>query len=303
MAKIQITGEDINSIVYKYLLERGYKHTAFALESEAKIDPEKVYKRKITPYYLPTLLEKALLLKYLELHPVPEETHVCEAPLRLLEDHQCEVVQRSMLGKREVLRRSQIELSKEILDSIQEVDRQTSERRYATIPPITGFDDFKITNPPMISSLTKSKSAIGERKEKKETSKREENPQMQKSHSMNDDEGNGAVSIPLPLKPNDWFSQIETKTVPLNFTPDLLETYYDGTSTNLLLKVKEGNSSCFFVSQISSFELIPLFMLPQEVVNQAQQSISLTLRKHLILVSETGEMSFINYQSSPPHDS
>lgn len=299
MAKIQIIGEDINAIVYKYLMERGYKHTAYVFESEAKVDPDKVFKRKIAPYLLPTLLEKALLLKYLELHPDPEETQVCEAPVRLLEDHHCDIAQRTMLGKRDFIRRSQNELHMEILERIKEVDREPVEKRSLITPTISMFDENKLTNPPMLAALAKSKSSMPERKDKKEQSKREENPQMNKSMSMKEEETNGVTSTPAALKPSDYFSTIETKDTVLLFNPDVIETYFDGSTTNLLLKVKEGSASCYFVSQLTASELVPQFILPQEVLNQAQHSVSLVLRKHLILVSETGEMSFINYQSKP----
>lgn len=296
MAKIQIIGEDINAIVYKYLMERGYKHTAYVFESEAKVDPDKVFKRKIAPYLLPTLLEKALLLKYLELHPEPEETQVCEAPVRLLEDHHCEITQRAALGKREFIRRSQNELHTEILERIKEIDQEPVDKRSFIRPSISMFDENKLTNPPMLATLAKSKSSMPEKKDKKEQAKRDENPQMQKSASMKEEDGNGITSTPAALKPSDYFSTIETKDTTLLFNPDVIETYFDGSSTHLLLKVKEGSASCHFVCQLTAGELTPLFILPQEVLNQAQHTVSLVLRKHLILVSETGEMSFINYQ-------
>ena len=68
MSHIVVAGDDVNCLVYKYLQENGYKHTAFAFECEAKLDSESILKRKIAPRHLVSLLEKSLLLSYLETH-------------------------------------------------------------------------------------------------------------------------------------------------------------------------------------------------------------------------------------------
>ena len=52
MSKIVISLDDVNQTIYKYLLENGYRHAAYALECEAKLDPEKINKRRIPPYFL-----------------------------------------------------------------------------------------------------------------------------------------------------------------------------------------------------------------------------------------------------------
>jgi hypothetical protein len=68
MSQIIVSGDDLNALVLKYLLEQGYKHAAFSLEHEAGLDVEKLLARRLPPRLLPSLLEQALLLRYLETH-------------------------------------------------------------------------------------------------------------------------------------------------------------------------------------------------------------------------------------------
>lgn len=49
------------------------------------------------------------------------------------------------------------------------------------------------------------------------------------------------------------------------------------------------------MAQVSYNEVKNVFVLPNEYLSSSQTSTSLILRKHLILVSEQGEMCFLNY--------
>lgn len=124
MSYINVIGEQLNQVVYKYLLEMGYKHAAFTFEAEAKLDCEEVLKKRIPPRYLTQLAEQALLLRYMEQHTDGEGTHICTAPLTLLDDHTCNFLEKNLLGKRELIRKTNIEIAKELKESILRIDHE-----------------------------------------------------------------------------------------------------------------------------------------------------------------------------------
>lgn len=126
MSHIVVQGDHLNQLVYKYLLEQGYTHAAFALEAEAHVDAEAVLAKRIPPRLLVQLCEQALLLRYMETHPDSDQTRICTAPLTLLDPHTCAVVERGLLGKRELIRQTNQEIAKEISDSLVRIDREAA---------------------------------------------------------------------------------------------------------------------------------------------------------------------------------
>lgn len=151
MSHIEVVGDDVNRVVFKYLLEQGYKHAAFALEHEAKLDCEDVLRRKIPPRYLLQLLEQALLLQYMENHAEQDENHLCTAPLSLLAPHTCDVTERNLLGKRALIRQSNLEIAKEINESLVRIDHE--------IPMPTGPMQLADERLPQIPSAIRAKSS------------------------------------------------------------------------------------------------------------------------------------------------
>lgn len=91
--------------------------------------------------------------------------------------------------------------------------------------------------------------------------------------------------------------------MPLAYSYELVEHYFDGLATYLLLKVREGAVACYMVAQVGGGESANMFILPAEYLSSGAQVVSVLLRvgvahqKHLILVTEQGEICFINYHA------
>lgn len=286
MSQVILQGEDVNMLIFKYLLEQGYTHTSFVFSKEAGVSSEKTVAKKISPYALTSLIEKGMVLRCLEQHSDLDETSQCTSPYMLFEEHKCEVTEKAFLGKREALRMSNLEIAREIRESLIRVDNETVE------------------GPPLVEervslNLFKSKSLTGNPKPKKIVSEEVSSSQAksQAKEPRQEKEPSKVAEEEVP-QPAEVYSKVELKEVEIPYIPnnyELVETYYDGLSTNMLLKVKDGNISCFMVVQQHSENLQPLFILPTDYIQSPQHSTSLLLRKHLILVSEQGEMSFLNY--------
>ena len=65
---IQIHGTDLNFLIYCYLQENGLTHSAFTLSQEAMINEESYRKKSVMPGALLSIVEKGLMLKYIESH-------------------------------------------------------------------------------------------------------------------------------------------------------------------------------------------------------------------------------------------
>ena len=66
---IILKSDEINYVVYKYLLEAGLNHTAFSMFYEANLDgPSREFRYDVQSGYLVSLIEKALLLTQIESH-------------------------------------------------------------------------------------------------------------------------------------------------------------------------------------------------------------------------------------------
>jgi hypothetical protein len=87
---ISITSDEINCLVYAYLQDSGFLHSAFALRSEAHLDRTPLSAQPVRRGELIDLLAKALLYSEVEHHWQPDhENSICTAPFSLLSDHIC----------------------------------------------------------------------------------------------------------------------------------------------------------------------------------------------------------------------
>ena len=99
-----IAGEEVNFLIYQYLEETGYKHTAFMFDCETRISRSSCQDRHIPPGMLLMYLEKALLLLQMEMHlDKDEEFVVCNQPFSLLNPHRCAYKSRPAAQARESL--------------------------------------------------------------------------------------------------------------------------------------------------------------------------------------------------------
>jgi transducin (beta)-like 1 len=66
---IVLKSDEVNYVVYKYLMETGLAHTAFSMFYEANLEePAKEFRYDVQAGYLITLFERALLLTQIESH-------------------------------------------------------------------------------------------------------------------------------------------------------------------------------------------------------------------------------------------
>ncbi|KNE54734.1 hypothetical protein AMAG_00693 [Allomyces macrogynus ATCC 38327] len=89
---ISISAEEVNYLVYRYLLESGFRHSVFAFENESQIvrKLDEYRALEVRPGQLITLLHKALQVIQVEMHMDDDGSERdCEATLSLLNPHNC----------------------------------------------------------------------------------------------------------------------------------------------------------------------------------------------------------------------
>ena len=87
---LKITADEVNFLVYQYLEETGFKHTAFTFRHESTIDKSALNDSHIPPSMLLMYLEKALLMLQMETHlDKDDEVILCNQPFTLLSPHSC----------------------------------------------------------------------------------------------------------------------------------------------------------------------------------------------------------------------
>lgn len=86
---LKITAEEINFIIYQYLQEAGFRHSAYTFEKESNIKENKFNNFHIPAGMLIIFLEKALTLIHIETHVNDDELTPCSEPFTLLSPHHC----------------------------------------------------------------------------------------------------------------------------------------------------------------------------------------------------------------------
>lgn len=92
--KVNITSDDINLLVYRYLIENGYTHTAFCFNKEADIPRNPYYNNhaeKLPPNALVAFVQKAMIYIYIEYHTdeLSGEQVSCDEPFSFFKKHVC----------------------------------------------------------------------------------------------------------------------------------------------------------------------------------------------------------------------
>ncbi|KAJ7292731.1 WD40 repeat-like protein [Mycena rebaudengoi] len=87
---IRLTADEINCLVYSFLLDSGFKHTAFSLRMEGHLENSPNFTKHIPRGELVDLLSKSLLYREVESHWKADHmaTH-CKATFSLLDPHVC----------------------------------------------------------------------------------------------------------------------------------------------------------------------------------------------------------------------
>ncbi|TFK77481.1 WD40 repeat-like protein [Pluteus cervinus] len=90
--RIRITADEINCLLYSYLKESGFDHSAFAVCKEAKLENSPYFQKHIPRGELIELLSKALLYVEVEVHWKTDSdsmTTTCKSGFSLLDSHVC----------------------------------------------------------------------------------------------------------------------------------------------------------------------------------------------------------------------
>jgi transducin (beta)-like 1 len=91
---MSITSEEVNLLIYRYLLESGFTHTAFTFANEGQLTRSgiNINSSEVPVGSLISYLQKGLQYKQLETHVNDEGTEViCDAPFTLTGTHVCSV--------------------------------------------------------------------------------------------------------------------------------------------------------------------------------------------------------------------
>ncbi|KAJ7762388.1 WD40 repeat-like protein [Mycena maculata] len=87
---IRITADEINCLVYAFLVDSGFKHTAFSLCMEARLENSPNFTKHIPRGELVDMLSKSLLYREVESHWKADHLALnCKAGFTLLDPHVC----------------------------------------------------------------------------------------------------------------------------------------------------------------------------------------------------------------------
>ncbi|KAJ7603123.1 WD40 repeat-like protein [Roridomyces roridus] len=87
---IRMTADEVNCLVYAFLVDSGFKHTAFSLCMEAHLENSHNFSKHIPRGELIDLLSKSLLYREVESHWKADHLAVnCKSPFSLLDPHVC----------------------------------------------------------------------------------------------------------------------------------------------------------------------------------------------------------------------
>jgi len=92
--KVLLNSDEVNILVYRYLLENGFIHTAFTFTNEANMvkNPSWLsHGDKVPPNGLVAFLQKALLFSWVEYHTDDDtgEEILCDQPFSFFRRHEC----------------------------------------------------------------------------------------------------------------------------------------------------------------------------------------------------------------------
>eukprot|EP00002_Diphylleia_rotans_P040818 TRINITY_DN9775_c0_g1_i1.p1 TRINITY_DN9775_c0_g1~~TRINITY_DN9775_c0_g1_i1.p1 ORF type:complete len:481 (+),score=70.87 TRINITY_DN9775_c0_g1_i1:74-1516(+) len=88
--KIKVTSEEVNFLVYKYLMESGFSHASFAFQNESHIHRSSIQSTSVPPGALINLLQKGLQYYEIECHLNPDGSEiVCDEPFSVIHPHVC----------------------------------------------------------------------------------------------------------------------------------------------------------------------------------------------------------------------
>ncbi|KAM9956367.1 hypothetical protein ACTFIR_003080 [Dictyostelium discoideum] len=89
---INITSDEINFLIYKYLLESGFQHAAFSFYNESLVSKSDINASNVPHGSLVSVLQKGLQYMEVEAHLQEDGTEInCTEPFSLVSNHVCQV--------------------------------------------------------------------------------------------------------------------------------------------------------------------------------------------------------------------
>ena len=89
---MSLSSEEVNFLVYRYLLESGFIHSAFAFGHESLIMKSSIDGSKVVPGALISYIQKGLQFVEIETHVNDDGTEtLCDAAFSVVRPHTCSV--------------------------------------------------------------------------------------------------------------------------------------------------------------------------------------------------------------------
>jgi len=93
---MSLTSDEVNYLIYRYLQESGFQHSAFTFGYESMITHSHINGAEVAPGALISYLQKGLLYKQIETHLTENGQEVdCDEPFSVLSPHVCQVKKRT----------------------------------------------------------------------------------------------------------------------------------------------------------------------------------------------------------------
>lgn len=93
-----LTSDEVNFLIYRYLLESGFVHSAFCFGNESHIAKSKIVGGDVPPGSLISFLQKGLQHTEIECHVNDDGTEtLCDAPFSLVTKHECNIKSKTKL--------------------------------------------------------------------------------------------------------------------------------------------------------------------------------------------------------------
>lgn len=89
---MSITSDEVNYLIYRYLQEAGFTHSAFTFANESLVNKANINSNDVPAGTLITFLQKGLLYKEMETHVTEDGTELeCDVAFSLVGSHVCKV--------------------------------------------------------------------------------------------------------------------------------------------------------------------------------------------------------------------
>ncbi|KAI9208663.1 WD40-repeat-containing domain protein [Polychytrium aggregatum] len=128
-SNLQITSDDVNYLIYRYLLESGFVHSRFAFEIESAIHKSDIKGSEVKSGALIEILQKGMRYCEVEAHTNLDGTEKkCMAPFNLLGVHKCDLAADDLEERDERSAKRQKKLQSDDISQSSKRDRKEEKR-------------------------------------------------------------------------------------------------------------------------------------------------------------------------------